>query len=52
LLSLFALVWLSNIYMGGLRTCTWTFTMSGLEIKSKNLDLESKAEDLESNRAA
>jgi hypothetical protein len=52
LVSLFALVWVSNVYMGGFAHLHLDINHERLEIKSKNLDLESKTEDLHSNRAA
>lgn len=52
LVSLFALVWLSNVYMGAFAHLNLDIHHERLEIKSKHLDLESKAEDRHSNRAA
>jgi hypothetical protein len=52
LVSLFALVWLSNVYMGAFAHLHLDIHHERLEIKSKNLDLESKAEDQHSNRSA
>jgi hypothetical protein len=52
LISLFALVWVSNIYMALFANLRLDIRHEGLEIKSKDLDLQSKTEDLKSEKAA
>jgi len=52
LISLFALVWVSNIYMAVFANLRLDIRHEGLEIKSKDLDLQSKTEDLKSEKAA
>lgn len=52
LISLFALVWLSNVYMAAFANLRLDVHHERLEIKSKDLDLKSKEEDLRPNRAA
>jgi len=52
LVSLFALVWVSNMYMAAFAHLHLDIRHERLEIKSKDLDLKSKAEDLHPDRAA
>lgn len=52
LISLFALVWVSNVYMAVFANLRLDIRHEGLEIKSKDLDLQSKTEDLKSEKAA
>ncbi len=52
LISLFSLVWLSNVYMAAFANLRLDVHHERLEIKSKDLDLKSKEEDLRPNRAA
>jgi hypothetical protein len=52
LISLFALVWLSNVYMAGFANLRLDAHHERLEIKSKDLDLRSKAGEVHSERAA
>jgi hypothetical protein len=51
LVSWFALVWVSNVYMAGFARLHLDVHHERLEIKSKDIDLKSKAESLGSNRA-
>jgi hypothetical protein len=52
LVSLFALVWVANIYMGVFATLRLDIRHERIEIKSKNLELQSKEEKMYSERAA
>lgn len=52
LISLFALVWVANMYMAAFAHLHLDIRHERLEIKSKDLDLKSKTEDLQSDRAA
>jgi hypothetical protein len=52
LVSLFALVWVSNVYMAGFANLRLDVHHERLEIKAKDMDLQSKAEQTPSNRAA
>jgi hypothetical protein len=52
LISLFALVWVSNVYLAVFANLRLDIRHEGLEIKSKDLDLQSKTEDLKSEKAA
>ena len=52
LISLLALVWVSNVYMAVFANLRLDIRHEGLEIKSKDLDLQSKTEDLKSEKAA
>jgi hypothetical protein len=52
LISLFALVWLSNIYMAIFANLRLDVHHERLEIKSKDMDLKSKAGATNSNLAA
>jgi len=54
LVSFFALVWIANIYIGAFATLRLDISHERIEIKSKDLDLQSKEEEEEmhSDRAA
>jgi hypothetical protein len=52
LVSLFALVWVSNVYMAIFANLRLDVHHERLEIKSKDMDLQSKAEQNHTNRAA
>ncbi|HYK50028.1 MAG TPA: hypothetical protein VEU94_09905 [Terriglobales bacterium] len=52
LISLFALVWVANMYMAVFAHLHLDISNERLEIKSKDLDLKSKTEDPRSDRAA
>jgi len=52
LVSLFALVWIANIYMGVFANLRLDISHERIEIKSKDLDLQSKEEEMRSDRAA
>ena len=52
LVSLFALVWVSNVYMAAFAHIHLDIHQERLEIKSKDMDLKSKQEDLGADRAA
>jgi hypothetical protein len=52
LVSLFALVWVANVYMGGFANLRLDIHQERIEIKSKDLELQSKQETMRSNRAA
>ena len=52
LVSLFALVWISNVYMAGFAHVHLDIHHERLEIKSKDMDIKSKADDLRSDEAA
>ncbi len=52
LVSLFALVWLSNLYMAIFANLRLDVHHERLEIKSKDMDLKSKASATNSNLAA
>ena len=52
LVSWFALVWVSNMYMGAFARLHLDIRQERLEIQTKDLDLQSKAEALKSNVAA
>jgi hypothetical protein len=52
LVSLFALVWISNIYMGVFAHLRLDIHHERIEIKSKDLEVQSKQEKLQSGRAA
>ena len=52
LISWFALVWLSNVYMAIFANIRLDIHHERLQIKSEDLDLQSKSDQLRSNRAA
>src|SRR6267378_6695647 len=52
LVSLFALVWIANFYMGVLAHLKLDIHHERIEIKSKDLDLQSKEQEIRSDRAA
>ena len=52
LVSLFALVWIANFYMGVLAHLKLDIHHERIEIKSKDLDLQSKEQGIRSDRAA
>jgi amino acid permease len=51
-ISLFALVWIANVYMGIFAHLRLDISQERIEIKSKDLDLQSKKEEMQSERAA
>ena len=52
LVSFFALVWVANIYIGTFANLRLDISEERIEIKSKDLDLQSKEEEMDSDRAA
>jgi hypothetical protein len=52
LISWFALVWVSNVYMAIFANIRLDIHHERLQIKSKDLDLQSKSDQLRSNRVA
>ena len=52
LVSLFALVWIANFYMGVFAHLKLDIHQERIEIKSKDLDLQSKQQEIRSDRAA
>jgi hypothetical protein len=52
LVSLFALVWVANVYMGIFATLRLDIRHERIEIQSKGLELKSKEEKIHSERAA
>jgi len=52
LVSLFAVAWMPNLYMSFFRTSDSIFITSRIDLKSKDLDLQSKQEQRRSERAA
>jgi hypothetical protein len=52
LISFFALVWVANVYMGIFANLRLDISHERIEIKSKDLDVQSKEEEMHSNRAA
>jgi len=52
LVSFFALVWVTNIYIGAFANLRLDISEERIEIKSKDLDLQSKEEEMDSDRAA
>ena len=52
LVSLFALVWVCNVYMAGFARLHLDVHHERLEIKSKDIDLESKTAGVDADRAA
>ncbi len=52
LVSFFALVWVANIYIGAFANLRLDISEERIEIKSKDLDLQSKEEEMDSDRAA
>jgi len=52
LVSLFALVWVANVYMGVFAHLRLDIHHERIEIKSKDLELQSKEEAIRSDRAA
>ena len=52
LVSLFALVWIANLYMGIFANLRLDIHHERIDIKSKDLDVQSKEEKMESDRAA
>lgn len=52
LVSLFALVWVSNVYMAVFANLRLDVHHERLEIKAKDMDLQSKTEQTRTNRAA
>ena len=52
LVSFFALVWVANVYMGGVANLRLDIRHERIEIKSKDLELQSKEEKIHSERAA
>src|SRR5450432_2094732 len=51
LISLFALVWVANVYMGIFATLRLDIRHERIEIQSKGLELKSKEEKMHSDRA-
>jgi hypothetical protein len=51
-ISWFALVWLSNVYMALFANIRLDIHSERLEIKSKDLEVQSKSDNLRSGRAA
>jgi hypothetical protein len=51
LVSLFALVWVANVYMGIFAHLRLDIRHERIEIKAKDLDLQFKQEDMDSNHA-
>jgi len=52
LVSLFALVWVANVYMGVFANPRLDISHERIEIKSKDLELQAKEEEMSSNRPA
>ncbi len=52
LVSLFALVWVANVYMGVFANLRLDIRHERIEIKSKGLELQSKEERMKSDQAA
>ena len=52
MVSLFALVWMANVYMGAFAYLRLDIHHERIEIKSKDLELQSQHEEMHSNRAA
>ena len=52
IISLFALVWLSNVYMALFANIRLDIHSERLEIRSKDLDVQSKSDQLRPDRAA
>jgi hypothetical protein len=52
MVSLFALVWIANIYMAIFAHLRLDIHHERIEIKSKDLDLQSKEQEIRSDRAA
>jgi hypothetical protein len=52
MVSLFALVWIANVYMGGFANLRLDIRHERIEIQSKDLELQSKQEEMRSERAA
>jgi hypothetical protein len=52
LLSFFALVWVANVYMGVFANLRLDISHERIEIKSKDLELQSKEERMHPERAA
>jgi hypothetical protein len=52
LISLFAVVWMANFYMGVFARLRLDIHHERIDIKSKDLDLQSKREELHSDRTA
>ena len=52
LVSLFALVWVANVYMAGFARLQLDVRHERIEIKSQGLELQSKEEEMKANRAA
>jgi hypothetical protein len=52
LVSLFALVWVANVYMGAFANLRLDIRHERIEIKSKGLELQSKEERMKSDQAA
>lgn len=52
LVSLFALVWVSNFYIGVFANLRLDIRHERIEIKSKDIDLQTKQEQIQGSRAA
>jgi hypothetical protein len=52
MVSLFALVWMANVYMGAFAHLRLDVRQERIEIQSKDLELQSKQKEIRSNRAA
>lgn len=52
MVSLFALVWMANVYMGAFANLRLDIRHERIEIQSKDLKLRSQREEMHSNRAA
>jgi hypothetical protein len=52
LVSLFAMVWVANVYMAGFARLQLDVRHERIEIKSQGLELQSKEEEMKANRAA
>jgi hypothetical protein len=52
MVSFFALVWIANLYMGIFANLRLDIHHERIEIKSKDLDLQAKEEDMRSDQAA
>jgi hypothetical protein len=52
LISLFSLVWVANVYMGGFARLRLDIRDERIQIKSKSLELQSKEEEMDAEPAA
>jgi len=52
MVSLFALVWMGNVYMGAFANLRLDIRHERIEIQSKDLELQSKQKEIHSKRAA